>query len=125
MSAKQLSQSRQSLLAARARFMRREPTFEERILWQAIRGRRLGVVFRRQVPLAGRYIADFCAPPAKGVVEVDGGIHSRRVRADARRDAVLGRLGYRVVRVEAELVTNDLPRAVARVWQALAGGGAG
>jgi hypothetical protein len=39
--------------------MRLAPTGSEQLLWQAIRGRRLGVQFRRQVPLGGRYIADF------------------------------------------------------------------
>jgi very-short-patch-repair endonuclease len=35
----------------------RRPT-SELVLWHAIRGRRLGMQFRRQVPLGGRYIAD-------------------------------------------------------------------
>ncbi|MES1173194.1 MAG: DUF559 domain-containing protein [Myxococcales bacterium] len=34
----------------------------EQLLWQRIRGRRLGAVFRRQVPFLGRFIADFLAP---------------------------------------------------------------
>ena len=38
-------------LEPRARVMRRHPTLTEHVLWQAIRGRRLGVTFRRQVPL--------------------------------------------------------------------------
>ena len=50
-----------SLLASRARLMRFGPSEPEAALWCAIRGRRLGVSFRRQVPLLGRYIADFYA----------------------------------------------------------------
>ena len=53
--------------------MRRHPTPTEHILWQAIRGGRLGVTFRRQVPL-GPFIVDFLAPGARLVVEVDGGV---------------------------------------------------
>jgi very-short-patch-repair endonuclease len=79
----------------------------------------LGVQFRRQVPLAARYIADFCAPAVRLVVEVDGGCHEQRRRADARRDAVLRALGFRVVRVEAELVMRDLAATVAVVRAAL------
>jgi very-short-patch-repair endonuclease len=67
----------------------------------------------------GRFIADFYAPRARVVVEVDGGWHSRRGAADARRDAKLGRLGYRVLRVSAELVMADLPAAVAVIRAAL------
>jgi very-short-patch-repair endonuclease len=110
-----LRPSRQSLLAARARQLRFEPTASERRLFEAVRGRRLGVSFRRQVPIGGRFIADLLAPAEKLVVEVDGGIHSRRVKADARRDEALHRLGYRVLRLDAELVMRDLPAALARI----------
>jgi very-short-patch-repair endonuclease len=47
------------------------------------------------------------------LVEVDGGYHARRGGADARRALV--RAGYRVLRLEAELVMSDLPAAVARI----------
>jgi very-short-patch-repair endonuclease len=85
-----------------------------------IRGRRLGPVFRRQVPLLGRYIADFLAPAERLVIEVDGGHHAEQARADARRDAVLARAGYRIVRLDAALVTRDIETAVSLVRAALA-----
>lgn len=72
--------------------------------------------FRRQVPLCGRYIADFYAAAARLVVEVDGGSH--RARADARHDRVLERAGVRVVRVSAELVMRDVGAAVKLVARA-------
>ncbi len=87
--------------------MRRHPTPSEHILWQAIRGGRLGVTFRRQVPL-GPFIVDFLAPRARLVVEVDGGYHELRVKADARRTRWLERRGYRVVRVAARSVVHEL-----------------
>ena len=92
----------------------------ERLLWERIRGRRLGVVFRRQVPLLECFIADFLAPAARLVVEVDGAYHAERVRADARRDAVLVRGGYRVLRLGAALVEHDIEVAVSRVRAAIA-----
>ena len=88
-------------------------------LWSALKARQMGVQFRREVPLAGRYIVDFCAPAVRLVVEVDGACHRVRPRADARRDAVLRALGYRVIRVEADLVMRDLQAAVALVRAAL------
>jgi very-short-patch-repair endonuclease len=54
------------------------------------------------------------------IVEVDGGWHSRRRRADARRDGKLRRAGWRVLRLEAELVRRDLPAAVEAIREALA-----
>jgi very-short-patch-repair endonuclease len=50
---------------------------------------------------------------------VDGGCHARRKAADARRDRVLTRLGYRVLRLDAALVIRNLPLAVAQVCVAL------
>ena len=105
-------------LAPIARALRATPAFTEAQLWQELRGSRLGVAFRRQVVI-DRYIVDFCAPSAKLVVEVDGGYHAQRQRTDARRDRRLGELGYRVVRLPAELVARRLPEAVARVRTAL------
>ncbi|HEY3236880.1 MAG TPA: DUF559 domain-containing protein [Polyangiaceae bacterium] len=54
------------------------------------------------------------------VFEVDGGCHVRKRSADARRDQKLRRLGYRVLRLEAELVMRDLDRAVGRIQEPLA-----
>ena len=108
------------LLRSRARALRAAPTTTEALLWQALRGGRLGVAFRRQVPI-GRYIADFCAPAARLAVEVDGGYHQERMAADARRDRDMARLGYRVLRLPAEQVQHRLADAVAAVRAALAG----
>jgi len=98
--------------------MRGAPTSSEEALWRALRAQQLGVRFRRQVPL-GRYIADFVAPSARLVVEVDGGCHSDRAQLDARRDRALARLGYRVLRLPAELVLRSPAVALSLVREAL------
>ena len=98
---------------------RQTPTHTEAALWEALRGRRLGVAFRRQVVLGSRYIVDFLAPVVRLVVEVDGAYHLRRGRQDARRDTQLAELGYRVVRLDAKLVAADLPEALRLVREAL------
>jgi len=110
---------RAELLAARARGMRAAPTASEERLFEALRGRRLGVQFRRQVPLLGKYVVDFLAPAVKVVVEVDGGYHAGRVKADAKRDAALRRARYRVVRVSAEAVMGEVEKVVEEVLGAL------
>jgi very-short-patch-repair endonuclease len=46
-------------------------TVSERILWQAIRGKRLGVEFHRQVPL-DKFIVDFYCHELMQVIEIDG-----------------------------------------------------
>jgi guanylate kinase len=106
---------RQALLSERAGQMRRAPTATEARLFEALRGGRLGFTVRRQVPLLGRFISDLLIPSVGLVVEVDGGYHAGHVSGDARRDRVLVRAGYRVLRLDAELVSLDLEAAVVRV----------
>ena len=102
-----------------ARQHRSRLTESEAALWSALKARQLGVSFRRQVPLAGLFIADFCAPSVNLIVEVDGAIHGRKRGSDARRDRKLQRAGFRIVRVSARLVLSDLAAAVALVRAAL------
>jgi len=103
------------LLAERAAGLRAAATWTEQLLWNGLRSRQLDVQFRRQVPVGGRFIADFLAPARRLIVEVDGASHVGRRATDARRDRVLRRLGYRVLRLDAELVLRDVAQAVERV----------
>jgi len=112
--------TRQRELEAKAHHLRQHPTLSEQRLWSALRGSRLGLAFRRQVPIS-RYIADFVCSKARLVVEVDGGVHQQRAHLDAHRDSILARAGYRVVRIPAALVTSNLEAAVALIRAALAG----
>jgi very-short-patch-repair endonuclease len=97
-----------------ARRMRKEPTPAEEILWEAVRGHRLGVRFRRQHAI-DRFIVDFACLPAKLIVEVDGEIHDQQAPKDRERDAVLTGMGYLVRRYQNQMVlqntstvTNDI-----------------
>ena len=107
------------VVGERAHFMRHNLTESESILWRQLSGKKLGAAFRRQVPVGGKYIADFLAPTARLIVEVDDRSHELRHTADARRDRNLGRLGYRVLRLPAELVLSHVKEAVARIAAAL------
>jgi len=109
----------QARLELFARQHRSGLTESEAALWSALNARQLGVSFRRQVPVAGLFIADFLAPAIQLIVEVDGPIHARKQSADARRERKLKRAGFRVLRVSAQLVLGDLSAAVALVRAAL------
>jgi len=115
------SPKRRAVLNERAHAMRHAPTPSEAALFRLVSGGKLGVRFKRQVPLGGRYIGDFVAASAKLVVEVDGPVHQQRSGADARRDRELRRLGYRVLRLDAALVIQQPLVAVALIRQALEG----
>ena len=71
-------------------------TDAEAVMWRHLRGRSLGVTFRRQHPI-GPYFADFACLTTKVVVEVDGGQHAGS-QHDARRDAFLRSEGFTVLR---------------------------
>jgi len=58
----------------RAKELRRNMTSAEKLLWQEVRAKKLGVRFRRQQIIAG-FIVDFYCHRAALVVEVDGDIH--------------------------------------------------
>ena len=118
-----LDSKTKQLLQHRAELQRSNPSWPEQLLWHALRSGKLGVPFRRQVVVFPGFIVDFVAAKAKLVVEVDGKCHQSQLASDARRDRKLARLGYRVLRLEAELVLTQLPVALARVRQALAEAG--
>jgi len=108
------------MLITRARAMRKQPSRAERGIWEILRDRRLGVKFRRQVPI-DRYIADFACVEARLIVEVDGASHDvpDQVAYDSRRDAVLASLGWRVLRVRDTLVLTTPREAAALIREAL------
>ena len=98
----------------RARELRREMTPAEKLLWQEVRAKKLGVRFRRQQIIAG-FIVDFYCHRAALVVEVDGDIHDLQQEEDARREKVLREMGLTIVRFRNENVIQDLPTVVVRI----------
>ena len=93
----------------RARKLRREMSLPEVLLWRMLRQRPGGLKFRRQFPF-GQLTADFACLERRLIIEVDGEGHAfgDRPRRDAARDAILRREGFRVVRIAARDVLNDL-----------------
>lgn len=88
------------LAIKRARRLRREATFPERLLWNKLRNGQLsGLKFRRQHPV-GPYIADFACFDLKLLIELDGDTHGAdaQARRDASRTAFLEQEGWRVIR---------------------------
>ena len=98
------------LARSRARSLRKEDTQAERLLWEALRDRRLGSFkFVRQLPI-GPYFADFACRERKLVVEVDGATHGdpAELAHDAQREQFLNAQGWRIHRCWNEDVYKDL-----------------
>jgi very-short-patch-repair endonuclease len=94
----------------RARTLRKTETQAERILWEALRARRLGGhKFVRQLPI-GLYFADFACRERKLVVEVDGATHgdAHEIAYDARRTVFLHEHGWRIHRCWNDDVFKNL-----------------
>ncbi|MBK9927193.1 MAG: endonuclease domain-containing protein [Anaerolineales bacterium] len=95
-----------------AREFRKEPTEGERILWNALRGKKLdGIKFRRQQPV-GYFVVDFYNSVYRLVVEVDGLIHDQQKEVDEARQEILEALGLIVFRIKTEIPENNLPLAL-------------
>ena len=104
-----------------ARYLRRNTTGSEQVLWSRLRGHRLdGLKFRRQEPL-GPFFADFVCLEKMLVVELDGVTHAGRngEGRDAERTAWLNSRGYRVIRFGNNEVAADLDRVVAQIMAAV------
>ena len=59
------------------KLLRENQTDAERRLWQFLRNKQLGFIFRRQYG-AGRYVLDFYCSKARLAIEVDGGGHAEK-----------------------------------------------
>ena len=84
------------VLTKQARQLRLNPTEAEKHLWHILRGKKLGVKFRRQT-IIERYIVDFVCFEKKLIIEVDGGQHAES-QHDKVRDEWLENPGFMVLR---------------------------
>jgi very-short-patch-repair endonuclease len=98
-----------------AQDMRREMTDTEKILWGQLNLRKLdGLRFRKQHPI-GKYIADFCCPSIKLVIEVDGEIHALQKEYDKNRDDYLKAQGYITLRFSDKQIRENLEVVLATI----------
>jgi len=90
----------------------------EQILWFVLRDRLSAWKFRRQHPI-GRRIVDFACPERKLAIELDGGQHALRERADERRRIELAERGYRVLRFWNNEILDNLEGVLETIVGAL------
>jgi very-short-patch-repair endonuclease len=94
-----------------ARKLRQEETEAEKVLWNALRGKRLnGLKFRRQHPYENTILNFFCVEHQL-VVELDGSVHDLPDQSeyDEQRTKFLNEHGLRVVRFRNEDILKSLP----------------
>jgi very-short-patch-repair endonuclease len=109
-------------LKENARALRSGMTDCEQRLWLKLRRKQvLGVQFYRQKPI-GDYIADFYAPKAHLVVEVDGSQHLEpaQIDHDRGRTAFLESQGLRVLRFDNRQILQELDSVMEAIYRAMA-----
>lgn len=90
-----------------ARFLRKNSTLSEILLWQKIKSKALGVEFHRQVPMLS-YIVDFYCHEIGLAIEIDGDSHEHKYAYDAKRQGQLEIYGVRFIRFSDGEVKNNM-----------------
>jgi very-short-patch-repair endonuclease len=91
-------------------------TLPEVLLWNQLKGARLGASFRKQHPI-GPYVADLYCAQIKLVIEVDGEAHNcgDRPARDAARDVYLIGAGFDILRIAAADILKDMDGVLQRI----------
>ncbi len=107
---------------ARARKLRHDCGPAEIKLWAYLRSlQEDGFRFRRQHAI-GPYIADFCAPRQKLIIEVDSSSHLEQEEYDADRTAFLESQSYRVLRFWNSDIITKIEGVMRVILEELRGG---
>jgi very-short-patch-repair endonuclease len=99
--------------------LRNNMTLSEIILWQRLKGKRLGFKFRRQHGI-GPYIVDFYCPALRLVIELDGEVHgiSSVKERDIKRQKFLESLNLIIMRYLNEMILENLEAVVQDIYNA-------
>lgn len=106
------------VLKDNARMNKQKPTDAESILWNFLKRKQLGVLFRRQY-IVDTYIVDFICLSKQLVVEVDGKYHTsiEQQELDQKRDTRLQELGYTILRFSNEEVIAQPETVIEKIKQ--------
>lgn len=97
-----------------ARTLRKRQTRAEIILWDELRGNKLGLKFRRQYPI-DKFFLDFYCFDKKLGIEVDGGIHKIQLAADKEREEIVKTLGIKIIRFTNDEVIENLQNVLNKI----------
>lgn len=101
--------NKQSLKDIR-RELRQKMTPAEKLLWEELRGNKLGgLKFKRQHSI-GNYIVDFYCAERRLVLELDDAVHlnSEQIKKDEDRDKTLEVMNFRVLRITNNEIEENL-----------------
>ena len=96
---------------------RQQSTEAEKLLWTELRNKKInGLKFRRQHPI-DKFIVDFYCHEKKLAIELDGGVHDKKVNKeyDEARTAMLAGLNVIVLRFKNEDVINNMKDVLEKI----------
>ncbi|HEX4877250.1 MAG TPA: DUF559 domain-containing protein, partial [Chitinophagaceae bacterium] len=101
---------------------RKNPTHEEEIMWQILRGNKIGFHIRRQ-HIIGSYIVDFACLDKLVTIEIDGGYHDdpQTKLYDEERTRFLKENGFVELRFTNEEVRKDANAVAEKIKSELSG----
>jgi very-short-patch-repair endonuclease len=101
------------------KFLRRQATTAEKILWKFVRRDGLGYTFRRQFGI-GHFIVDFYCHSLRLVIELDGFTHDseKTQEKDRVKQEFLEKSGYTVIRFTNEEVYGDIEKLLNKIQDA-------
>jgi len=100
--------------------LRNSPTDEERVLWNYLKGKKIGHKIRRQHSV-GNYIVDFYCAEKRVAIELDGAGHftDEGKEYDRERDSFLKSLNIKLLRFENIRVREDLTKVLKEIKSCL------
>ena len=101
--------------------LRSNQTFAEKVFWEAVRGKELGVRFRRQHGV-GSFTLDFYCSELRLAIELDGEYHLEKTAQlhDEQRTKFLSEFSISVLRFSNKEILEDLDRVIKHLKERIA-----
>jgi very-short-patch-repair endonuclease len=97
-----------------ARKLRKQGILSEVLLWNELKGKKLGYDFHRQKPL-GEHVVDFYCADLDLVIEIDGISHDDKYDEDIKRQKILEEFDLSFLRYDDKEVKNNLGSVVENI----------
>jgi len=109
-----------NIIFENAKALKNRLTDAERLLWEQINAKKLGVKFRRQHPISF-FIADFYCHEKKLIIQLDGSIHNVKevLENDLQRQAAIEAFGIKVIRFKNEEIYKNLNKVLEKIKEAM------
>lgn len=101
-------------MTGRRRQLRNSSTPQEKLLWEQLKGKKLGHKFIRQYSV-DNYVVDFYCPAKRLAIELDGGIHLKTIKYDKHRTSYLEAFNIKVLKFRNSEIDSDIESAINKI----------